>query len=84
MAEFPDWRSTCIPISFHGDAVPVISVGKPGTKSLDTYSMQGLLASGPTLHVKHLVFSVFEKNKTKELMDQIMKIIAWSFFSIYR
>ena len=32
------WRRKAIPFAVHGDAVPVVAVGKAGTKSLDCVS----------------------------------------------
>lgn len=52
-----------IPVSVHGDAVPVVRVGKPGSASLECLSLQSLLAEGTTLRVKLLMFSMFESNK---------------------
>ena len=52
-----------VPLSIHGDAIPVVRIGKPGTESLECISVQSLLASGPTLRVKLMVFAMFEKNK---------------------
>ena len=37
-----DWRSLCIPLSLHGDGVPVLRVGKAGNQSFEAYSMQSL------------------------------------------
>ena len=59
----PDWMRRAIPVSVHGDAVPVIRVGKPGSASLECLSLQSLFADGPTLRVKILMFSMFEANK---------------------
>ena len=61
MCRRPGWKSLAIPIAIHGDAVPVIAVGKAGTQSMDNISWQSLLAQGATMTVKFLVYSMFEK-----------------------
>eukprot|EP00959_Pyramimonas_sp_CCMP1952_P409469 8581540-Pyramimonas_sp.AAC.1 len=43
MARVPNWQRWAIPICLHGDAVPVVRVGKPGSKSLDCISFQSLV-----------------------------------------
>lgn len=48
MRQLPRWRDQAIPIAIHGDGVPCVAVGKPGTKSLDTVSWQSVLAGGGT------------------------------------
>ena len=42
----PNYRSHCVPISLHGDGVPVVAVGKTWAKSADIYSMAGVLSRG--------------------------------------
>eukprot|EP00972_Heterocapsa_arctica_P083287 12272700-Heterocapsa_arctica.AAC.1 len=65
MARRADWATLAVPMALHGDAVPVLAVGKAGTKSLDVFSWQSILAQGTTLQVKSYVFSMFEQNKAK-------------------
>ena len=40
------WKYTFVPMALHGDAVPVVRVGKPGVKSFDAYSISSLMAVG--------------------------------------
>eukprot|EP00972_Heterocapsa_arctica_P109631 16139357-Heterocapsa_arctica.AAC.1 len=49
MARRADWATLAVPIALHRDAVPVLAVGKAGTKSLDVFSWQSVLAQGTTL-----------------------------------
>ena len=44
MTRRPGWRRKAIPFAVHGDAVPVVAVGKAGTKSLDCVSFHSVLA----------------------------------------
>jgi len=85
MAERQGWERHAIPLALHGDAVPVLGVGKSATRSLDAYSMHGILASGSTLQIKMLLFSVFEQCKAKgddtmaDTMKGAWKLLVWSF-----
>ena len=54
------WRDHGVPLAIHGDAVPCVAVGKPGTKSLDTISWQSLLAVGSTLRPQTKNVLVFD------------------------
>ena len=63
--------------------MPVVAVGKPGTKSMDNISWQSLLSVGATVFVKHLVFSMFEQSKTTGSMDRAWQAIMWSFVALF-
>ena len=63
MATRSEWSVRAVPLALHGDAVPVVSVGKPGCKSLDTYSMMGILGKGATIQLKILLFSILDYYK---------------------
>ena len=83
MCTRPRWQQRAVPIMIHGDAVPVIRVGRPGTQSLECISMQPVLAYGKTLSVKMLLFSIFEKCKVKGHTDRIWEVLAWSFATLF-
>lgn len=82
MLRKPGWQRSAVPIMVHGDAVPVVAVGKAGTRSLDVFSFQGVLAHGSSLSVKHLVYSIFEQNKDTGPEDAtlhtIWQRVLWS------
>ena len=73
----------------HGDAVPVMAVGRAGTKSLDVISWQSLLVYGQTVRVKMLAFSMFEQSKIKNLsagidsMARVWKLLVWSLGAMF-
>ena len=77
------WARKAVPLSVHGDAVPVIKAGKTGTRSLDAYSMAGVLAHGPTIRTKQLLFAMFTDQFDDETMEQIWVRICWSFHWLY-
>jgi len=78
-----DWMSNAIPLSIHGDAIPIVAVGKPNTQSLDVTSMQGTLSTGSAAEVKHLLYSCFEKCKTEESESEVGKTLRWSFEALF-
>ena len=78
-----------VSLLIHGDAVPVLRVGKPGTNSLDCLSFQSLLGRGPPLSIKFLMFCIFEKTKLKNIpgvtdtMEQVWGILMHSFGALF-
>lgn len=83
MRSRPNWMQKMIPLALHGDAVPVTRVGKKGSQSYDAYSWQSVLARGTTLQIKHLIFGIFENNKTRAAMDGLWDVLVWSFYFLY-
>ena len=71
--------SLAIPLAVHGDAIPIIAIGRPNTQSLDVTSMQGILSRGNVAEVKHLLYSCFEKCKTEESQSVAGRKMKWSF-----
>ena len=43
-----NWKKFAIPLALHGDGVPCVAVGKPGTKSMGTISWASMLSAGTT------------------------------------
>jgi hypothetical protein len=80
----PGWHNLAIPISLHGDAVPCLRTGRAGSKSLDAYSWQGLLGTGPTLFVKHYIFGVFTTSVTENTMGDAWRVISWSLWWLFQ
>lgn len=83
MIKRKNWITKAIPISYHGDAVPCLSIGKAGTKSLDVTSWQSLLASGQSsLLVKNFINGMFEQSKVKQAdintEKELGEVILWS------
>ena len=65
------WRTTDIPMALHGDAMPMIKVGKAGTKSFDATSISPLMAIGHTKIIKQCVFGLFEKVQSGNKQGQL-------------
>ena len=88
MANREDWLRRAIPISLHGDAVPVIRPGKAGSKSLDVFSFMGILGGGPALFVKTMIWCIFENCKATgegnfDTMKVFWQIMVWSLSCMY-
>ena len=66
MKSTPRWKSTYVPLSLHGDAVPVTKVGKSGSKSMDVYSTSGLLGVGTTRALKLYMSGLFTSSEDKQ------------------
>ena len=56
----PNFRRRAIPLSLHGDGVPVTGVGKSWGESMDIYSWNSLLGSGSTLQFNFYIWSIFQ------------------------
>ena len=61
MTKMRNWAQKAIPLSLHGDGVPVVKVGKPGSESFETYSMQSLWAKGVYHGCEDVSFRHFRK-----------------------
>ena len=86
--EVPDWRSKFIPISLHGDGVPVKGVGKSWSESFTSWSWASVIApSGTTLQANFLIGGIFDHLVNREgafkTMNKFWKILAWSFTALY-
>ena len=84
MRELRAWDNRAVPLGLHGDGVPVLQVGKAGAKSYETYSLQSMLASGPTNEIKMLLFGIFGDNISESTMRTIWKRLSWSLYFLYK
>ncbi len=67
-----DWSRTFIPLSLHGDGVPVTGVGKAWSKGVESYSFTSVLAEG-TRTLKHWL--IFMSPKSCLCKDSLN--VAW-------
>ena len=72
-----------VPISLHGDGVPVAGVGKTWSKSCDVFSWSSLLARGMnTLGCNFFIFSIFAQSicsgNLHDTYATFWKILCWS------
>jgi hypothetical protein len=84
MRQQKNWMRTVIPISVHGDGVPVLQVGKANTKSLEVYSFQSIFNStSSTLKAKLLMTMAFNQNLKDESHTEIWRVLNWSLHWLY-
>ena len=84
MLQQKNWMRTVIPISVHGDGVPVLQVGKANTKSLEVYSFQSIFNStSSTLKAKLLMTMAFNQNLKDESHTEIWRVLNWSLHWLY-
>ena len=66
--DIPGYQSCVIPLSLHGDGVPITGVGKSWGKSMDVWSWCSLLASGRTIESRE---REREREREKERFHRI-------------
>ena len=78
-----NWKQRAIPLSFHGDGVPVTGVGKSWSKTKVYYSWESLLASGDTMETMIYIYGcwkhAFVKTSSADTRREIWQILSWSF-----
>lgn len=76
-----------IPLSLHGDGVPVSGVGKSWSKSLDIYSWTSMLAHGQTVDTMYLIYLLNPKLCVKlpgrDLQSEFFQVLKWSFYWLF-
>ena len=79
----PSYSKSCIPISLHGDGVPVAGCGRSWSKSVTIYSWGSLLGKGNTLQRVFMIFLLHSllavKNATRNTMQVFWIHLVWSF-----
>jgi len=68
-----DWQRRAVPISIHGDQVPVSGVGRSWSKSLLIISFCSLLGVGTTLESMFVIFCVYG-----HLLNPSSRKIMWT------
>ena len=85
MTKTADWKNVYVPLSLHGDGVPVLQVGKSNTRSLDVMSMSSLFCTaGSSLESQMTLWMAFLMNITEMSEVEIWRILLWSFHWLYR
>ena len=87
MRDRPNWRSCCIPLSIHGDGVPVTGCGKSWAKTWDIFSWMSLLGSGSTTEFNFLIWGIWSqmraRNTAVPTIKTFWKIVCWSLRVMY-
>lgn len=79
-----DHKSKAIPISLHGDDVPVAAIGKGKPKSASVYSWSGLLGKGSTKMLNFLIYVIYShlviRTPDMDVYAQFCKKMCWSLY----
>ena len=84
---FQEWA---VPISLHGDDVPITGVGKAWVSQMTTFSICSMVARGETKDVSFFVYGCFERlrvvdpDQSKDTLGCFFKLLVWSFHWLYR
>ena len=77
-----------MPISLHGDGVPVTWVGRSWAKSYDALTWTSCVASGDTVSIFNFIVGLFKDAACtidgKETWDDILIQLVWSFRALLR
>ena len=88
MRNRPNWRNWNIPISLHGDGVPVTGCGKVWSKTMNICSWNSLVGSGSTTQFNFYIFGIWKtliaNGATVPTMRLFWKIICWSLFWMHQ
>ena len=80
MKSVDDWESRAIPLSFHGDGVPVTGVAKSWGRSMIMYSVSSMVGRGTTLETMLLIWAVFADALSHGgIKDQLMASVTPQF-----
>jgi len=83
-----EWFRRCVPLSVHGDGVPITGVGKSWAKSMDIWSWKSCLVSTSTLLSNFLIIGLYSALLSKvpgaETEEAFYVSLAWSFLWLYR
>ena len=102
LGKHPQWRghplesmddsalSKILPISLHGDEVPVTGIGKQWSKKMVNWSWHSMLAcSSSVKQSQFFIWSMFEKAGVEEgnggysALRRFFQILKWSFFFLF-
>ena len=82
-----NWKERCIPLSFHGDGVPVVGVGKSWSKSMTMYSFSSVVGLGTTIQSMWLIWAVFKDvcsgGGLRDTRFVFYRRLCWSFAALY-
>ena len=86
----PNYCEWAIPVSLHGDDVPITGVGKAWVSQMTTFSLCSLMGSGETKDIMFFVYGCFEKlrvvdeDQAKDTLGCFFKLLTWSLEWLYR
>jgi hypothetical protein len=88
MRDRPNWRNWNIPISFHGDGVPVTGCGKVWSKTMNIYSWNSLVGNGSTTQFNFYIYGIWKHlishGAALPTMRSFFTILSWSLKWLHR
>jgi hypothetical protein len=78
-----DWQRRAVPISIHGDGVPVTGVGRSWSKSMVIISFCSLLGAGTTLQSMFVIFCIYGHLLNPSARKIMWHHLTWQFDGIY-
>lgn len=85
--ERADFDTRCVPLSIHGDGVPVSGVGKAWSQSVDAFSWRSMLSRGSTLLTNYLMFIIYKFLKVttegRGTYEKFFSVLAWSLRALW-
>jgi len=83
-----EWYRKCVPLSLHGDGVPVTGVGRSWAKTMDIWSWTSCLVSTGTLLSNFLIIGLYSAMLSKvpgaDTEQAFYTALAWSLLALYR
>ncbi len=87
LASRKDHKEKCIPISLHGDGVPIAGIGKSWGQSVDAYSWNSLLGTGTTVFTNFLIYLMYQrliiKHANFNVFEKFVKKLCWSLYWLF-
>lgn len=88
MKQLPNHENVFIPLSIHGDGVPVSGVSRSWAKSAEVHSWSSLLCKSSTLKSTYLMFFFYSalvvKTENLDASKRLSKMLAWSLLWLFR
>lgn len=84
LAARADLETRVIPISFHGDDVPITGVGKSWCSQMTVFSWSSMVGSGTTRTSQFFIYGVFDKlrridpDQNNDTLGRFFRILTWS------
>ena len=84
ISQKPGYRRRCVPISLHGDDVPITGVGKVWCQLLTVFSWSAMTGLGNTKEGQFFVWGCWEKlrkisqNQEEDTLGRFFTILVWS------
>ena len=82
-AEYNKWA---VPLSLHGDGVPVTGIGKVWLKLMTVFSFSSLVAVGSTKDIQLFIWGVFDRlcvTGVVNTLDEFFELLKWSFYWLW-